>query len=71
MYLERITGFFDVAQHGGYDQDRQPNPEENEEASEIPVVAVRIEMGDSWGIVDGMEWTVLCLRLCLFLCGRE
>ena len=70
MYPKGISGLFDVAQRGGHDQNCQPDPEEDEEASKVPIFAVRIEMGDSWGVVNGVERTMLCLGFCLLLCSR-
>ena len=65
-----IARVLDVAQHGRHDHDSEPNPEENEEAAEVSVFAVDVEMGHARGILDCREKALPLLGPDLPSCRR-
>ena len=56
-----MTRLFQIPQPRGEDHDTQADPEEDEEASEVPVLALGVEVRDSRDIVDGVEQSMLRL----------
>lgn len=66
-----VSGVLYIAQHGGDGHDGQADPEEVEEAMEVTVVAVGIEVGNSTGELDGGEETSALLCANLLTGGRE
>ena len=64
------TGLFEVAQGGCEGHDGQADPEEDEEAGEVGILARGIEVGDARFIFDGREDATAILLAELFAYGR-
>lgn len=64
------AGFFEVAQRGREDHDGQADPEEDEESSEVGILARGIEVGDTRLVFDGREDAAAVLLAELFAYGR-
>lgn len=71
LEAQREARVLHVAEHGGDAHDGQANPEEVEEAMEVAVVAVGIEVTDARGVVDCWEETTALLGADLFARCRE
>ena len=59
----------DLAQHGGQDHDGQADPEEDEEAGEVGILARGIEVGDARFVFDGRKDAAAALLAELFADG--
>lgn len=55
LHAHGISRILHVAQHGGDAHDGEANPEEVEEAMEVTIIALGIEVGDARGELDGRE----------------
>lgn len=64
------AGFFKVAQRGCEDHYGQADPEEDEEAGEVGILAGGIEVGDARLVFDGREDAAAVLLAELFAYGR-
>lgn len=68
---QRIACLFDVPQARGDDHDGQTNPEEHEEAPEVTIVALRIEVRDPRPVVDVVERTIFGFGSSILPRGRD
>jgi hypothetical protein len=66
LHSKRVSGIFDVSQHGCHDHNSQADPKQDEETAKVFVVAVRVEVRKSRLIIDGVEHAMFRLRSCLF-----
>jgi len=57
-----MSRLFYVSQYCCQDHNSEANPEEDEESSEVTVIARWIEVRHPGNVVDGVEYAVLCLR---------
>jgi hypothetical protein len=58
---QRISGILNIPQGCSDHHDRQSNPEEYKEASEVSIFAPWVEVGDSSRIFDGRKHPVFLL----------
>ncbi len=70
MDSKRVARIFNISQDRSQDHDPQPNPEQYEEPSEIPVLAFRIEVRDSSRVVHCRKQAVLLILCSNLLPGR-
>lgn len=66
-----VARVLDVAQHGGDGHDSQADPKEAEEAMEVAIVRVGVEVGDAARELDGREDTSSLLGASLLASGGE
>ena len=52
---QRMARFFRISRHGGDDHDCQADPEQDEEAAEVAVLALFVEVRYARCIFDGRE----------------
>ena len=67
-HSQRVPGIFDIAQHGRNHHDKQRDPEKDEEATEVMIVALGVKMGHAGYVVDGIEEAIPSPHL---LAGRR
>ena len=68
--IQDRAGLFEVSQRGRKDHDGQADPEEDEEAGEVGILARGVEVGDARLVVDGREDATAVLLAELFAYGR-
>jgi hypothetical protein len=61
LQLQGISSLGHVSKHGREDHDRESDPKQNEEASEIMVVAVWVEVGNAVHVFDTREHALFLL----------
>lgn len=71
LHTQRISRVLHVAQHGGDAHDGEADPEEVEEAMEVAIVALGVEVRDARGELDGGEDAATLLGANLLAGGRE
>lgn len=71
LHAHGVPSVLDVAQHAGEGHDAQADPEEVEEAMEVAVVGVGVEVRDTARKLDGREDATALLGADLLACARE
>jgi hypothetical protein len=71
LNAQRVPRVLDIPQHGRYGHDGKADPKEVEEAMEVAVVAVRIEVGYAARELDRGEESSALLGTRLLACRRE
>nr|POE88164.1 hypothetical protein CFP56_11393 [Quercus suber] len=55
LEMQQTARVFQVPERGCDDQDSQPDPEQDEEAAKIAVVALGVEVRDAWSVLDSRK----------------
>lgn len=71
LHAHGVSRILHIAQHGGDAHDGEADPEEVEEAMEVAVVALGVEVGDARGELDGREDAAALLGADLLAGGRK
>ncbi len=71
LHTQGISGVLVIAQHGSDAHDGEADPEEVEEAMEVAIVGVGIEVGDARGEFGGREETSSLFGADLLACARQ